>query len=230
MNVTRNFAYLFVTVLSATLLAVPTAEAATKCTAKVDRKTGVISISAIGVTGTAKWGRASGAEVNAFVDPGGCVQPGKINKCLLAAATSTEAKIPPPSCEIFVADGGPDTCSAFIAGCTPHRAETFTAELDPEDGTVYSQTGDWIDSTTYSSHFFTIMFKGGVFTEAPACTVNAGVSNIFGNEAPLPAPVGPSASTHTGFFLSDGVGGYPTCASPPYGVFCNTIVLSCTGR
>jgi hypothetical protein len=103
------------------LFTAASSHAVTKCTAKVDGKTGVIEIGASGVGGTLLWGEAPGSEASVFANEATCVAKDRASKCLLGATTPTvtpAAITPPPLCTIYLNDGVAE-CAAFVQGCTP---------------------------------------------------------------------------------------------------------------
>ena len=93
-------------------------EAVQKCKVKIARD-GTVQLSANGIIGVPKWGERAGEETRDLVDPGGCLVPGKLNKCLMAPEGTVESKTPPSTCEVHFADMTLETCSAWIKGCTP---------------------------------------------------------------------------------------------------------------
>jgi hypothetical protein len=110
--------HLFAYVFLSTMCFAVSAYSAETCKAKVDKKTGLISVSAKDVNaGTLLWGHASGAETNLFFDPG-CVSGTTAKNCVLADPTSLAARTPPDACTIYVTDSN-GSCSAWIPGCTP---------------------------------------------------------------------------------------------------------------
>jgi len=116
---TRQFAItgVFLTVLFS---AAP-GHAVSKCTAKVDGKTGVIEVGASDVGGPLLWGEAPGSEASVFVNEATCVAKGKASRCLLGATTPavTPAAITPPAlCTLYLNDGIAE-CATFVQGCTP---------------------------------------------------------------------------------------------------------------
>ena len=111
--------------------AVP-AGAVSKCKVKVDKKTGVITVSAAAVGNNPLWGGFAGSEGAAFSDIGTCFAGGKLKSCHLGSPGDPKEITPPSSCRIHVVDDGPDDCSAIVPGCTigtvrcssPRRART----------------------------------------------------------------------------------------------------------
>ncbi len=92
--------------------------AAERCKVRVDRKSGVIEVSARNVDpATIKWGPALGEENQDFFD-GACLVSGAAKKCVLADPATTEAKTPPEGCTLYLADAS-GSCSVWVRGCTP---------------------------------------------------------------------------------------------------------------
>jgi hypothetical protein len=106
----------------------PTAHAIDKCKVKIDSKTGVISVSATGVSGTLLWGSAAGSENQAFFNPA-CVTGDTAKGCQLADPATLASKTPPVGCTIYLDDAG-SPCSVWIKGCSPgQRAEAPRSAL-----------------------------------------------------------------------------------------------------
>ncbi|HYB98795.1 MAG TPA: hypothetical protein VEC57_06625 [Candidatus Limnocylindrales bacterium] len=103
-----------------TLVAAGAAHAADTCKAKIDKKTGVISLAATNVAGLVAWydGGNEALGYHAF-DYGNCVVKDDDMVCPLGAADSPLATIPPPSCVVCIEDGTGNDCCARIKGCTP---------------------------------------------------------------------------------------------------------------
>ncbi len=204
------------------------AEAASKCKAKVDKKTGTIFVSASTITGTALWGKTAGNETNAFVDPGGCLGSGKVNKCLIGTAGTDAAKTPPAGCEIFVADDGAEDCSAFIKGCTPRNADSYSVTLYPPSGGVVSSVGDWVDSVVpVGTGAFSINFQSGTFSQLPGCTGSVYAAGYAG-EVAFTADVAANDENSALFAVFDENGAASDCSS--LGVVVCYGTMTCTGR
>ncbi len=107
----------FAAVMATLLLAAP-AHAIDKCKVKIDNKTGVLLVSASGVTGTLLWGNTDGAETETFFNAGSCVVADKAKKCEIADPATLAAKTPPTGCTLYLADDIAP-CSVWIKGCTP---------------------------------------------------------------------------------------------------------------
>jgi len=99
----------------------PSAHAIDKCKVKVDAKTGVISVSATGVSGTLQWGSEAGAENQAFFNPA-CVTGDTAKGCRLADPLTLASKTPPVGCTIYLDDAG-SPCSMWIKGCSPGQRD-----------------------------------------------------------------------------------------------------------
>lgn len=92
-----------------------------KCKVKVDSHTGVISLSASGVSGTLLWGSESGSEDNAFFNPS-CVSGDMAKGCQLADPATLASKTPPAGCTVHLADAS-SSCSVWIRGCSPGQRD-----------------------------------------------------------------------------------------------------------
>lgn len=95
------------------------AHAIDKCKVKIG-KTGVIEVSASGVSGTLKWGATEGAENQTFFNAVSCVAGTKAKGCQLADPATLAARTPPAGCTLYLDDDGAN-CSAWMRGCTPAR-------------------------------------------------------------------------------------------------------------
>lgn len=105
-------------VAAAWLLAGSPAAAVAKCKAKVDKKTGVIEVSASNVDAASfRWGPSSTQAVYAFHDAA-CVKGSKASKCTLGDPEAPESKVPPPACVLYLIDSIAG-CTAWIPGCVP---------------------------------------------------------------------------------------------------------------
>ena len=98
--------------------AAPPARAVESCSAKVSRKTGVITVAAKGVTGTLEWSSSPGGSLSPFFNAGECVSGDKAAKCEIADPTTIAAKTPPGECTLYVHDSAGE-CAAWIPGCSP---------------------------------------------------------------------------------------------------------------
>ncbi len=108
----------------AVLLWASPAVAADNCKAKVDKKSGLIEISASNVDANPVWGAVATAIETPFHDAVSCATGGKLKKCHLADPDTQAAKTPPAGCTVFVSDDSVQTCAVFIRGCTPQPRET----------------------------------------------------------------------------------------------------------
>lgn len=127
--------------LAIILIASTSAQAIDKCKVKVDKKTGVLVVSAKGVSGTLQWGAAEGAETEPFFNAGVCVVAGKAKKCEIADPATLAAKTPPSGCTLYLDD---DTapCSVWIAGCTPGGRNPDVCVPNPSASPRYVDNGD----------------------------------------------------------------------------------------
>ena len=110
------------------------AEGAEKCRAKVDKKTGVIELSASKVDGASlRWGDTTTNQPYAFFDPA-CLKGDKAVKCTLGDPGSREAKTPPRDCTLYVIDSRAG-CIAWIPGCTPgiREPEIFGGQIGADE-------------------------------------------------------------------------------------------------
>jgi hypothetical protein len=108
--------------LVALVIAAPPANAIDKCKAKVDKRTGVISVDALGVGGPLLWGATQGNETNPFFNEGTCNGGASWKRCQLGDPNTLAAKTPPPACTLYL-DDGVAPCSVWIGGCTPGPRE-----------------------------------------------------------------------------------------------------------
>jgi len=104
------------------LLGATGAHAVDKCRVSVDKRTGVLSVSATGVSGTLLWGATMGAEAKVFFNATTCSVGGNARRCQIADPMTLDAKTPPAGCTIYLDDAGAP-CSAWIRGCTPGPRE-----------------------------------------------------------------------------------------------------------
>ncbi len=127
--------------LAIILVASTSAQAIDKCKVKVNKKTGVLVVSAIGVSGPLQWGAGEGAETEPFFNAGACVVAGKAKKCEIADPATLAAKTPPSGCTLYLDD---DTapCSVWIAGCTPGGRNTDVCVPNPSASPRYVDNGD----------------------------------------------------------------------------------------
>lgn len=107
-----------VTAAIAVLLCSSSAQAITKCSVKVDKKTGVLNVKAAGVGGPLLWGNTAASVVSTFFNAGTCVSATNGKNCQIADPNTLAAKTPPAGCTLYL-DDGVAPCSAWIAGCSP---------------------------------------------------------------------------------------------------------------
>jgi len=101
-------------------LGVTASEAADKCGVKVNKKTGVISMSATNLAGIPGWRDANHPlAVQVFHLPSCVISGNDIVSCPIADPETPESKVPPASCEICVEDATGNDCCVRIKGCTP---------------------------------------------------------------------------------------------------------------
>ncbi|HZR80359.1 MAG TPA: hypothetical protein VFD92_04605 [Candidatus Binatia bacterium] len=103
------------------------AHAAATCSARIDHKTGVVKVSASGVSGTSvTWGEAPGGPYpNSFYVSAGqvsCFAPAADGKGVMGSCQidqlDADARIPTVDCMIYVKDAGAE-CAAHIKFCSP---------------------------------------------------------------------------------------------------------------
>jgi len=104
------------------LLSASSALAIDKCKAKVNKKTGVITVDVSGVGGQVLWGATAGAAINAFFNEAGCDQGSNWKRCEIGDPATLAGKTPPAACTLHL-DDGIAPCSVWIGGCTPGPRE-----------------------------------------------------------------------------------------------------------
>jgi hypothetical protein len=129
------------TAMAAMLLYTTSAHAIDKCKVKVDKKSGVLLVSASGVSGTLLWGSTEGAATETFFNAGACVAADKAKNCELANPATLAAKTPPSGCTLYLDDDGVP-CSAWIAGCTPGERNPSGCVRDPSASPRFVDNGD----------------------------------------------------------------------------------------
>jgi len=127
--------------MAAMLFCATSAHAIDKCKVKVDKKSGVLLVSAGGVSGTLLWGSTDGAATEPFFNAGTCVVADKANKCEIADPTTLAAKTPPSGCTLYLDDDGAP-CSVWIAGCTPGERSPAVCVPDPSASPRFINNGD----------------------------------------------------------------------------------------
>jgi hypothetical protein len=115
-------------------MTVPGAWALGSCKAKVNKKTGAITVKASGVSGTLLWGWTAGMEVMEFHDEAGCISGSTANNCATGAPGTPDSITPPPLCTLHMKDDA-GSCDAFVRGCVPG-----SRPLCPPDT---AQVGSW---------------------------------------------------------------------------------------
>jgi hypothetical protein len=114
----RAHASLVTAVLAACLLPGPAA-AVDSCKARVDKKTGLVTVSATGLSGLIAWRDSASEDLQNFFINGCTIDGDSVSGCPLYDPATPEAKVPPPSCEVCVADSGGTECCTRLKGCTP---------------------------------------------------------------------------------------------------------------
>ncbi len=127
------------TVALGLVLAVP-AHAIDKCKVQVSRKTGVLVVTATGVSGTPLWGDAAGAETEPFFNAGTCLVGTKAKKCQIADPTTLASETPPADCRLYL-DDGTAACVVRVPGCTPGAR----GEEEPVCGDGHSEGAEACD-------------------------------------------------------------------------------------
>ncbi|MBI5506767.1 MAG: right-handed parallel beta-helix repeat-containing protein [Deltaproteobacteria bacterium] len=108
-----------------TLVVTSSASALQNCSVKTDKKTGVIQVSAVSLTGTPLWGYAGDTVASTFFNAATCTSAGKLVKCNLADPGTDASRTPPAGCTLYLNDAGADgVCAAFVPGCTPKVRNT----------------------------------------------------------------------------------------------------------
>jgi hypothetical protein len=105
--------------------------AVTKCSVKMDAKTGIIQVSATGVVGgVLLWDTGSLPQPREFFDAATCITGDTAKKCTLGGPGTVESITPPELCTLYLYDFGVGSCAAHIKGCTPGK-RTTTPEPPP---------------------------------------------------------------------------------------------------
>ncbi len=125
----------------AVLLCAANAHAIDKCKVKVDKRTGVLVVSATGVSGTPLWGDAEGAETESFFNAGSCIDGTKAKKCQIADPTTLASETPPADCRLYLDDGSA-ACVVRVPGCTPGERSSAVCVPDPSASLRYVDNGD----------------------------------------------------------------------------------------
>ncbi len=117
------------------------AQAVDKCKVKIDARTGVLAVNANDVGGSLRWGSSAGDETNDFFNSNDCLTSGKARRCNIADPATEEARTPPTTCTLYLADDT-TSCSAFIRGCTPGARSALTMLVKDADGVVVGISSD----------------------------------------------------------------------------------------
>ncbi|HEV7731197.1 MAG TPA: hypothetical protein VGR62_03500 [Candidatus Binatia bacterium] len=129
------------------------AGAVTKCKATPARD-GTIEVTAIGITGTPRWGVRHGDEDTPLDGIASCVQSGRARRCALAPVGAPERTALPAGCTIYLRDDGPTDCSVWVKRCFP-SSEPLPCPVLPADNIwnrdistmpVHAMSATWIDS------------------------------------------------------------------------------------
>lgn len=123
------------------MLYATSASAVDKCGVKIDKKTGVLAVSASAVSGTLLWGTSAGTATAPFFNAGTCVVAGKATTCQIADPATLDAKTPPSGCTLYLTDGVVP-CSTWIAGCTPGERNPAVCIPDPAASPRFVDNGD----------------------------------------------------------------------------------------
>jgi hypothetical protein len=130
---------------AAMLLVATSAHAIDSCKVRVDRKTGVITVSASGVSGSLAWGNTAGSVTNQFFNAATCVSGSSASRCELADPSTLEAKTPPAGCTLYLTDAVAP-CSMWIAGCSPGARSIEDGEPgEPSCGNGVGEAGEACD-------------------------------------------------------------------------------------
>jgi hypothetical protein len=95
------------------------AAAIDSCKVRIDKKTGVVSMSATGLSGLIAWRDSASDDYQTFHLPGCTVDGANVSGCPLYDPATTTARIPPPSCEVCIGDASGIDCCARLKNCTP---------------------------------------------------------------------------------------------------------------
>lgn len=187
---------MFILAATAAIAVTAPAHAIDKCKVKVDGKTGVIGVSATGVSGPLQWGSTAGAENQAFFNPS-CVDGATAKACRLADPSTLASKTPPSGCTIYL-DDGTAPCSVWIRGCSPGQRDappkgslvwkdvngvTAGASVDDasalirDDGTVLARIS-YVGESVFSD-------QGALHFNASDCSGPALVFGAFGGIRPV---------------------------------------------
>jgi hypothetical protein len=117
------------------------------CKAKVDKKTGVVRMSATNVVGAYAWRDSASEDLLSFYGPGCTVAGDSIVGCPLADPATTLGKVPPPSCEVCIEDDSANGCCARLKNCTPgtRDCQVVSAQIPVAASSAQSLTVDCPD-------------------------------------------------------------------------------------
>ena len=101
-----------------------TSHALTKCSARLDKKTGVILVYAKSIVGPLLWGASAGMETNSFANEATCISGTKAKKCELGLPGAPERTVPPaePALSLRRRFGVLDVRRGLHAGSPRRRA------------------------------------------------------------------------------------------------------------
>jgi hypothetical protein len=105
------------------------APAIDKCTAGLNRASGVLRVKAMGVDGPLRWGFNGEAIEHEFFNASTCVSNDVAAGCVIADPASVVAKTPPADCEIVIQDQDGEPCRSWIRGCIPGPRNDEIADL-----------------------------------------------------------------------------------------------------
>jgi hypothetical protein len=148
------------------------------CKAKVSRRSGIIYVHAVGVSGSLSWGGRPGSESITFANAGACIHGSRATNCQLGETGTPQSITPPPLCTIFVRDSAAE-CAAHLEGCTPGaRGATF-------GDTTYA--GNEINAGSLPACGDTVMLSIPVTVTAPSriYAVGSGVYDSNGSSLAL---------------------------------------------
>lgn len=198
------------------VLGATSAHAVTTCSVKNDKKTGVFTVSASGVSGTLLWGSSQGAETESFFNAATCVASGKASKCTVADPTTLAARTPPAGCTIYLADNA-GSCSAWVPSCVPgSRPNTATPVCGDGQatGSEACDGSDLLNQTCQSAGFL----HGTLACTACALDTSGCTNDRFqdnGNGTVTDNQTGLMWEKKTGTFGGQSIcPGGPTCADP----------------
>ncbi len=122
------------------------AHALSKCAAKISTAAatlGDVEVQAATVGANLRWGKAVGRETSAFANAATCISGTSAKKCLLGASGSVDARTPPASCVLYLADDS-GSCSAQVKGCVARPPGAYAID---GNGTVIGPASAQPDGT-----------------------------------------------------------------------------------